>query len=101
MVTVLKYKIILHAATETSTMKYLFYLLRKIMPAFTVKAKTALVKGDPMPNNVSLQCHTNNEGMISRNPGQECECYSVSSKIRVLNLQIVFQIFLYEIVGYL
>lgn len=39
------------------------------MPTFTVTAKTALVKGDPILNNVSLQCQTNNKGMISRNPG--------------------------------
>lgn len=43
------------------------------MPTFTITAKTTLVKGDPMPNNVSLQCHANNKGMISRNSGQECE----------------------------
>ena len=55
-------------------------------------------KGTQCPS--YLRCHTN-KGMSSRNPGQKCECYSVSSKIRVLNLQIVFQIFLYEIVGYL
>lgn len=57
-----------------------------------VTAKIALVKGDPRLNSVSLQCHTNNKGVISRNLGQEYESYSVSSKIRVLNLHIVFQV---------
>lgn len=64
------------------------------------RAKIVLVKGDPELNSVSLQCHTNNKGIISRNLSQEYESYSVSSKISVLNLHTVFQIILCEAIGY-
>lgn len=55
---------------------------------------------DPVLNSISLQCHTNNKGIISRNLSQEYESYSVLSKISVLNLYTVFQIILCEAIGY-
>lgn len=63
-------------------------------------AEIALVQRDPMPN-ISLQCHTNNKGTISRNVGQVYEANQFNIQIRGLNLQIVLQIIPCKAVGYL